>query len=278
MIRAVRTACIAAATLLVALPAGTAAQAAPEAVERPDLARWLEGHAGTFVALDPARDTVFRLNPARAATRFTPVSTFKIPNTVIALETGVVDGPDFALAWDSIRDPRQPEWPATWWKDQTLATALPNSVVWFYRELARRIGAERMRAHMDRFDYGNGDLSGGLDRFWLESSLAISADEQVDFLRRLRGGELGVSGRSLALLDQLLELGRSGECRIYGKTGTAEVGTERELGWLVGWVRCGDRLSYYAFNVEGGDVWEVWKRDKRLAAVQAMLAATGFVP
>jgi beta-lactamase class D len=193
-----------------------------------------------------------RHNPERAATRFLPASTYKIPNTLIALETGVAGGADFALAWDSTTAPRQAWWPASWARDHTLATALPNSVVWFYQEIARRVGAERMQSWLDRFGYGNADISGGIDTFWLTGGLRISPDEQVDFLRRFYSGELGVSERSTELAKRLLVLEETPTYRLSGKTGWAGLGEqgEPEVGWLVGYLERGSDVYFYATNVE----------------------------
>ena len=51
---------------------------------------------------------------------------------------------------------------------------MKQSVVWYYQELARRVGPERMQKWVTAFRYGNEDISGGIDRFWLESALRIS--------------------------------------------------------------------------------------------------------
>jgi beta-lactamase class D len=52
-----------------------------------------------------------------------------------------------------------------WNRDHTLASAIRFSVVWYFQEIARRIGAARMQRYVDAFQYGNRDLSGGVDRF-----------------------------------------------------------------------------------------------------------------
>ncbi len=71
------------------------------ATERPDLGRFFAGVEGTFVLLDAQTRRIIRYNPERARTRFLPASTYKIPNTLIALETGVASGPEFPLVWES---------------------------------------------------------------------------------------------------------------------------------------------------------------------------------
>lgn len=68
-----------------------------------------------------------RYHPGRATRRFPPASTFKIAHTVGALETGVADGPDFALPWDSTRVPRTEFFPDSWARDQTLRSAFQHS-------------------------------------------------------------------------------------------------------------------------------------------------------
>jgi beta-lactamase class D len=192
---------------------------------------------GTMVVFDARGEHLLRHNPARAGERLLPASTFKIPHTLIALETGVATGPDFGLSRDSVRAPRQPWWPSVWAQDHTLRTALPASVVWYYQELARRIGPERMREYRRRFDYGNADIGGGIDQFWLTGDLRISTDEQVAFLRRFLGNALGVSPRTAEIARDLLVLEETPDYRLSGKTGWAGVDIDGpEIGWLVGWL------------------------------------------
>lgn len=223
-----------------------------EAEERADLGRFFGEIEGAFVLLDGQTGRRIRYNPERAATRFLPASTYKIPNTLIALEIGVADGAEFALAWDSVAAPREPWWPASWARNQTLRSAFTASVVWYYQEVARRIGPERMREYLDRFNYGNRDISGGIDAFWLTGGLAISPDEQVDFLRRFYQGRLGVSDRTTAIVKELLVLEETPAYRLSGKTGWAGLGLDGapQVGWLVGYVERGDEVHYFATNIE----------------------------
>ena len=218
-----------------------------------DLQKFFGEIDGAFVLLDPKENRLTIHNPSRARRGFIPASTFKIPNTLIALETGVADGPDFELQWDSSIAPRREWWPASWAKDHTLRTALANSAVWYYQEIARRIGASRMQEYVDRFEYGNGDISGGIDMFWLTGELRISAVEQVRFLERFHAGQLGLSERTSAIARELLVIDQATAYRLSGKTGWAsfgEPGSTRGVGWLVGYVERGDEVWFYATNIE----------------------------
>jgi len=261
------------ATLLAAACAGVpACSAAPQ----PDLAPLFGDVRGTFVLLDLRTGERVVHDAELARTRFLPASTFKIPNTLIALETGVASGADFFLAWDSVAAPRQEWWPSSWAKDNTLRTALPASVVWFYQELARRIGAERMQEHLERFGYGNRDISGGIDEFWLTGGLRISAEEQVDFLRRFLLGELGVSEPVARLVRELLVLEETAAYRLSGKTGWAGlgIGDAPEIGWLVGWLERGEDVYVYALNI---DIEKPADAAARMRITKAILEELGLL-
>lgn len=234
----------------------------------PELAARFAGYEGALVLQDLQTGAFLRHNPERAALRLPPQSTFKIPNALIALDTGVADGPDFALKWDGTVS----TWPG-WNQDQTLASAIKHSVVWYFQELARRIGPERMQLYLKSLDYGNADISVGVDRFWLSGSLAISAEEQVSFLGKLAQGKLPVGGRAMEQVRAMLELGKNGQATLYGKTGTQVRDGQFTLGWFVGWLENQGRLYVFATNIaarEGADgkkaraITEEILRDRKL--------------
>ena len=197
-----------------------------------DLSEFFGGREGCFVLYDAHEDAYLRYNPQGCAQRFSPCSTFKIASTLIALDTGVVSGPEFSLKWDGVKRPIAP-----WNQDHTLRSAIQHSVVWFFQDVARRIGPERMAECVRKFDYGNGDISGGTTNFWLNSSLRLSADEQVRFLRRLWADQLSVSEEAQRLTRELLELSRSENGRVlYGKDrhGRRPPGRPRHAGLVCG--------------------------------------------
>jgi beta-lactamase class D len=233
----------------------------------------------TFVVLHAASGEIMRYNPARARMRFIPASTYKIPNSLIALETGVATGPDHRIPWDSTAPRDSGFWASVWSQDHTLRSAMRHSVYWYYQALARQIGAERMQRYLDRFGYGNRNMGGGLDRFWLHGELRISPDEQIRFLARMYRGELGLSERSTQVVKDLLVLEETPAYRLSGKTGTADVTPTRELAWLVGYVEHGGEVWFYALNMEGEQVWEQWgSSTARLALVRDLLQDLGVLP
>ena len=195
------------------------------------------GTSGAFVSLDLGTGARIRVNPEGCTTRFAPFSTFKIPASLIGLETGAVKDPDEKWHWDAAKYPPPSPSPGAeyllaWQQDQTLRTALSRSIVWYFREVATRVGEPRMKQWLATFEYGNQDVSGGLDRFWLGRSLRISPDEQVEFLARLQRGKFPVARRNLELVKEVLTQESGAGYRLIAKTGSSSDGE----GWLVGWV------------------------------------------
>jgi beta-lactamase class D len=245
-------------------------------VHASDIGRYFQGVEGAFILLDAQSGQTLCHNPERARVALLPASTFKIPNTLIALETGVASSPDFALAWNSTVAPRQSWWPAVWAQDHTLRTALPGSVVWYYQELARRIGPERMQSHLERFDYGNRNISGGIDQFWLTGKLRISAEQQVDFLRRFYFGELPVSERSTQLVKDLLVMEETPLYRLSGKTGWSglDVSSAQPVGWFVGYLERSGQMYFFATNLH---IKKNEDAAARLSITKAILRHVGLI-
>lgn len=145
------------------------------------------GVEGSIMIYDSNRDRVFQHNPQRNTTAFLPASTFKILNSLIALETGVISDEIDVLTWDGI--PRKfPEWN----RDLNMREAIKLSAIWFYQVLARRIGHDRMQQWVTQVGYGNQKIGNNndIDKFWLQGALRITPQEQIQFLSRLYKNDL----------------------------------------------------------------------------------------
>lgn len=227
-----------------------------------------ESAVGTMVIrrLSDGREWVH--NPARADSAFLPASTFKIANAAIALETGVASGPEEAFPWDGVE--REIE---AWNQDHTLRTAMAASAVPVYQVVARRIGEERMSEWLRRIDYGNADIGGGIDRFWLIGDLRTTAWQQVDFLTRFATGETPFSAGTEASVADMLVNGSGEDWVLYGKTGWA---FEVELGWWVGWTEYRGETYLFALNLDmpAGAT----DAPKRVSIGRAALVAVGALP
>jgi beta-lactamase class D len=256
------------------LPSRGVANVAPQRSEiRPELAKHFvdEGTAGTFVGYKTEDYLIVASDRDRSGEPKLPASTFKVPNSLIALETGVVGDPDKDIfQWDGVT--RSIE---GWNRDHTLRSAIAASAVPVYQEIARRIGAERMQKYLELLEYGNHDIGGGIDQFWLTGALRIDPVQQVDFVDRLRRGVLPVSKRSQELVRDILPVTKAGDTIIRAKTGLlgAELG-KPSLGWLVGWAEKGSEQTVFALNM---DCREPRHIADRMKVAQQCLADIGAI-
>jgi len=245
---------------------------APQLVAQPQWERHFaaQGVHGTFVLDEPGRNRILVLDEERARKRYLPASTFTIASALIGLEEGAIRDQHEVFKWDGRPKPRR-----VWERDHTLDSGVRESVVWMFQEVARRLGRARMKQWLAALEYGNRDAGGGVDNFWLQGELRVSAMEQVEFLRKLREGRLAVSARSARLVRNALVHERTADYTIYAKTGTT--GTIKEpVAWWVGWVeRAARPAAYFAMNLSPAAKTPF---GARFPIARAILAEAGVLP
>jgi len=245
-----------------------------------DLSRFFKNTNGAFILYDRNNNRYTRYNEARCRERFSPKSTFKIPNSLIGLETGVIRDANFVIGWNRQKYPPQDNWNTEpfvhWAQDQTLRSAIKYSVVWYYRELALRVGERRMKKYIAGFNYGNKDISGGIDNFWLNGSLKISADEQIEFLKAFYAGRLPVSKRSIDIVKDILVREKTTAYKLSAKTGGGSIVEGKYIGWYIGYLETSGNVYFFATNIEGANYAEI--SDKRIDVTKQILTALGYLP
>lgn len=278
-----RAALVASAALALVAAACSAPASGPTEAARtgaaPDTAGWAQsfddaGAVGTFVLLDAATGRTFRHDPERAARRYPPASTFKVYNALVALETGVVRNPDSTFVWDGVERSV-----AAWNRDHTLRSGMAASTVWLYQRVAEAVGRRRYEAAFRREPFGNGAVGDALTTFWLTGPLAVSADEEVVFIDRLRRGALSFSAENQATVRDLIPVLAEGEgYAVRAKTGWALREGAPDLGWIVGWVERPEGDVVFALNVEAapGSAFEMGPGRLRLAL--ELLGEAGVLP
>ena len=107
---------------------------------------------GTIIIESLNQKKTYVHNKFRADTFLSPVASFKIPHTLIALNEGVVTK-DSVIVWD--KKIREYE---SWNKDQAVLTAFKSSCVWCYQEFASKIGVEKYEKYLKSLDYGNKNI------------------------------------------------------------------------------------------------------------------------
>lgn len=260
--------CAAVILWIVALP--SAVSAAWQ--ERPDWAVFFTeaGVDGTIAVADGRSGARWVHDRERASTRYVPASTFKIPHALFALDTGVIRDEFQVFKWDG-----EVRGIDSWNRDQDLRSSIRNSVVWVYQQAARAIGEEAERRYLEKIGYGNADPSGGVDRFWLEGPLRVSAFEQVEFLQRLYRNALPFRLDHQRLVKDLMIVGAGRDWILRAKTGW-QARAEPQVGWWVGWVEWPNGAVFFALNIDmPGQAADLPKRE---AIARAVLKSIGALP
>ena len=210
--------------------------------ERPDCGKYFQQAdvKGSFLLYNLNKNQYLVYNAKRANTRYIPASTFKIFNSLVALETGVIKDENEVIKWD--RAKREiPQWN----QNHTMKTAIKVSAVWFYQELARRIGEKRMQNYINLTNYGNRNIGGGIDKFWLQGDLRISPKEQIDFLVKLHTNQLPFSPRAIAIVKNMIIAEKTDNYVLGGKTGL-----KSKVGWYVGYVERDHNTYFFATQLD----------------------------
>ncbi len=212
-------------------------------IKEVDFGKYFDSLNAAFILYDNKNESLYQYNIERCNKEFMPASTFKIPNSIIGLETGVIKDADHLWKWDSTKRSID-----EWNRDHTLRSAIKYSVVPYYQELARQVGEKQMQHYVDILDYGNKNIGGGIDLFWLSGDLRITPMQQLDFLRKFYDESLPVSKRSIEIVKDILVVDSTDNYIMRAKTGTARLGEDSYVCWYVGYVEKAENLFFFVLN------------------------------
>ncbi len=193
-------------------------------------------------------------------TEYSPNSTFKIPLAIIGFETDILKSRHTPV-WK----PKKPLSFLKYYHDDAHSPLswIRFSVVWYSQILTQKLGMTKLQEYIDKFNYGNKDLSGdvnqenGLTQSWLSSSLKITPVAQIEFIEKLAKNQLPVSKKSQEQTKDLIKLMEESSLAnwwsMHGKTGGGSVSGVKE-GYFVGFAeKNGEIVSFviHATNSTG---------------------------
>lgn len=236
-----------------------------------DISKIFEDRTACFVLYDFKNDRYIRYNEERCEQRFLPASTFKIPNSLIVLEEEIIPDEYYTIKWDSV----DRDWDK-WNMDQNLKTGFKYSAVWFYQVLARQIDRETYQNYLNEFNYGNKQIGEQIDYFWLDWSLQISGNEQVEFLKKLVQNDLPVSQRAIDITKEIMIVEETDNYVLRAKTGLGEKRDAVYTGWYVGYVETNDNVYVFAMNMEEEEYEDI-KSQVRIELTKGVLKELGII-
>ncbi len=137
--------------MVILIPLLTAAQSKLPA----DFSSYFQEYSvkGSFVLYDLTNKKYTVYKQSDTMRGVIPASTFKMPNSLIALELGIVEDENTIMKWDGTERSI-----AAWNKDMTFGEAIKVSCVPCYQEIARQVGVKRYHKLLKNFVSGRWTL------------------------------------------------------------------------------------------------------------------------
>ncbi len=200
---------------------------------------------GTFALYDNSRGKHTIYNLKRDTVAYTPASTFKIVNALVALQTGRLTSDSSIIKWDGVvRD--RPEWN----KDLSLYEAFRVSAVPHFQSVARSIGRDTMQKWIDSLHYGNQKMGPTVDSFWLDNSMKITNDAQVWLAKLLYFRQLPFRQSVQEQVKRMMIQENNTVYQLAYKTGWGKTPEGKELGWIVGWIEENKHVYFFSMNID----------------------------
>ncbi|GEO10649.1 class D beta-lactamase [Segetibacter aerophilus] len=222
--------------------------------------------------------TIYNLNRFKDST-YLPASTFKIVNSLIALESGKITDEKMVIKWDGVVR-RYPlgDTATAWNKDLTMEEAFKVSAVPYYQEIARRIGKDMMQFWIDTLGYGSRYQKhkiGKIDTFWLDNSIKVTPDEQLGLVKKLYFDQLPFQKRSMRIVKEVMAMEKNSNYTLAYKTGWGFRENGNSLGWMIGWVVENQHPYFFSLNIEGAH--DLPMPDVRMKMMRGILKQLGFL-
>ena len=210
-----------------------------------DLNDVFEGYNGSFVLYDAAEDSWQIYNKEYATARISPASTFKIYSALFSLESGIISPEQSLIPWNG-----QNYMYDLWNADQTLESAMQNSVTWYFQALDQQSSLPSIKEYVKEIGYGNQLVEGDISSYWINSALKISPVEQVEMLTKLYYNQFGFTPENIKAVKDSIRLYSMDEGILSGKTGTEEIDGLNISGWFIGYVERDNHTYFFATNIQ----------------------------
>jgi beta-lactamase class D len=226
---------------------------------------------GCFGMFDNSRGRFTIYNLDRFKKPYSPASTFKIVNALVALQTGRLANDSTILPWDGVSRER-----TEWNRDLSLFEAFRVSSLPHFQEIARRIGRDTMRYWLDTLKYGNMKMGATVDAFWVDQSLLITPDEQLGLVKRLYFRQLPFRASVQENVKKMMIRENNTIYQLAYKTGMGQTGDGKPMGWMVGWIEENRHVYPFVLNLETGPAGEKGLPEAREKILKDILTSLGF--
>ena len=200
---------------------------------------------GSVLIFKPSANTYYSNDFEWAEKGHLPASTFKIPNSIVALELGIIENDSSMFFWGG-----EDRFQERWERDMNFKEALQLSCVPCYQYLAREIGTERMINTLENIGYPGMVIdSSNIDLFWLQGESRITSFQQIDFLERFYNQELPISKNTFSNVKTMLLKEENEGFNLSGKSGWSYTNGVDNC-WFIGYLEKEGEVYFFATNLQ----------------------------
>lgn len=180
------------------------------------------GVSGSCVVFNQSKNKYYYSDTTKVNHLHTPNSSFDFYAALIGLESGVIKNYETPNGEDSLTNDK-------------LIKALKSQNSEFFRITTRRIKHDRLQNWLSLLNYGNRDISGGIESFWKDNSLKISTKQQFDLLKKLYYYNLPFSFENIRLVKSTFHLTKLANKNVYTYKVTGSQNGKQHA-WYIGYV------------------------------------------
>jgi len=185
------------------------------------------GVRGTFGMFDNGQGhfTIYNL-PRFRDSACLPAGTFDFLLSLIGIQTGLV-------------------------KDDSALASLGHENG--FGQLALHLGKDTLKKWIDSLGYGNRDIGGPIDSFWLNNHLKVTPDEQLGLVKKLYFDQLPFFQHTQQVVRREMTTENNTNYLLSYKTGQGIKENGHPIAWVMGWVEENKHPYFFVLNLESSN-------------------------
>lgn len=198
------------------------------------------GVKGSCIVFNQAKNKYYYSDTTKINHIHTPNSTFNFYAGLIGLESGVIKNYESLNGDDTLTNDK-------------LIKALKSQNPDFFSVTTRRIKQDRLQNWLSLLNYGNRDISGGIETFWKDNSLKISTKQQFDLLKKLYYYNLPFSFENIRLVKSTFHLTKLVNKNVYTYKVTGSQNGKQHA-WFIGYVEFLNNTYMFVQSLESNQL------------------------
>jgi len=204
---------------------------------------------GAILIYDENKDA-WLFNVERDVKRKLPIgSLFNLQTTLIGLDLGIISKDESQImAWDGVKryyfGMPKPNWNC----NTNLDEAIQNKTDWYFQNVSDLIPRRDLSFFIDKVKASNKNFNTKENYYWHFGGLTSTPEQQINFLRNLKGQKLLFRKENQQYLYDHLLIMKNDKFTLHGYE-TYNVYKGERIDWLVGVLKTNDNTYYFSTRI-----------------------------